>query len=76
MKKPAFCLCENKGADQLGSNCAADQGFCFHYIDITIPLLPKSKISSLCGCTAWFVLDLMESVGPDVKVTEHLAGLN
>ena len=25
----------------------ADQRLCFHYIDSTIPLLPKSKISSL-----------------------------
>ena len=25
MSKPAFCICENKGADQLGDNRAADQ---------------------------------------------------
>ena len=25
MRKPAFCICENKAADQLRSNCAADQ---------------------------------------------------
>ena len=42
-----FCLCENKGADQLGSNCEADQHLCFHFSDSTIPLLSKSKISSL-----------------------------
>ena len=24
MRKPDFCLCENKGADQLHSNCEAD----------------------------------------------------
>ena len=47
MRKPAFCICENKGADQLCSNSAADQRPCFRYIDITIPLLPKSEISSL-----------------------------
>ena len=31
--------------DQLCSNRAADQRLCFCYIDSTIPLLPKSKIS-------------------------------
>ena len=38
-------ICENKGTDQLLSNCAADQCFCFCYVDSIIPLLPKSKIS-------------------------------
>ena len=44
--KPAFCICENKDADQLHGNRAADQRLCFRYIDCTIPLLPKSEISS------------------------------
>ena len=43
MRKPAFCICENKGVDQLPSNCAADLPF-FSYIDSTVPLLPKFKI--------------------------------
>ena len=30
--KPDFHTCENKGADQLPSNCAADQRLCFRYI--------------------------------------------
>ena len=47
MRKPAFCICENKDPDQLRSNCAADQRLCFSYTDSTIPLLPKSEISSL-----------------------------
>ena len=34
MRKPAFCICESKDADQL------------RYTDCTIPLLPKSEISS------------------------------
>ena len=29
MRKPDFCICENKGADQLCSNCTADQHLCF-----------------------------------------------
>ena len=45
--KSAFCICENKDADQLRSNYAADQHLCFRNIDSTIPLLPKSEISSL-----------------------------
>ena len=47
VRKPAFCICENKDADQLRSNCAADQRLCFRYTDSTIPLLPKCEISSL-----------------------------
>ena len=47
MRKPAFCLCENKDTDQLRGNHEADQRLCFRYIDSTIPLLSKSKISSL-----------------------------
>ena len=46
VRKPEFCICENKDADQLHSNCAADQRLCFRYIDSTIPLLSKSEISS------------------------------
>ena len=45
MRKTDFCLCENKGADQLRSNCEADQRLCFRYTDrTTLPLL-ISKIS-------------------------------
>ena len=45
MRKPDFCLCENKGADQLCGNCEGDQRFCFRYPDSTIPPLPLPKIS-------------------------------
>ena len=47
MRKPDFCICENKDADQLRGNREADQRLCFRYTDSTIPLLRKSKISSL-----------------------------
>ena len=30
-RKPVFCICENKDADQLRSNCEADQRLCFCY---------------------------------------------
>ena len=47
VRKPDFCLCKNKDADQLRGNREADQRLCFRYIDSTIPLLSKSEISSL-----------------------------
>ena len=56
MRKPAFCICKNKDADQLRGDREADQlrgdreadqRLCFCYTDSTIPLLPKSEISSL-----------------------------
>ena len=47
MRKPAFCICENKDADQLRGNREADQRLCFRYTDSTVSLLPKYEISSL-----------------------------
>ena len=47
MRKLAFCICENKDADQLRGNREADQRLCFRYIDSTMPLLPKYKVSNL-----------------------------
>ena len=35
VRKPAFCICENKGADQLPGNWR----HCFPHIDSTVPLL-------------------------------------
>ena len=46
MIKSAFCIFENKDADQLRSNCAADQRLCFRYIDSTTPLC-KLEMSRL-----------------------------
>ena len=47
MRKPAFCIFENKDADQLRGSREADQRLCFRYTDSTIPLLSKSEISIL-----------------------------
>ena len=47
VRKPAFCICENKDADQLRGNREADQRLCFRYTASTISLLSKSEISSL-----------------------------
>ena len=46
MRKPAFCICENKDADQLRGNREADQRLCFRYTDSTIPLHPKFQAAS------------------------------
>ena len=47
MRKPTFCICENKDADQLCGKREADQRLCFRYIDSMIPLLSKPEISGL-----------------------------
>ena len=44
MRKPAFCICKNKDADQLRGNREAHQRLCFRHIDSMIPLLSKSEI--------------------------------
>ena len=49
MRKPAFYIWENKGADQLHAygNRAADQHLYFGFIGSIIPLISKYEISSL-----------------------------
>ena len=62
MRKPDICPCKNKDADQLCGNCEADQRLWFFYTDSSVPLLPKSEISSFLRssiaaqaglCQAW-----------------------
>ena len=57
MRKPTICIGENKDADQLRGNREADQCLCFRYTDSTIPLLPKSEISS------FYLLSVLVQVG-------------
>ena len=61
MRKPAFCICENKDADQLRGNREADQRLCFRYIESTIPLLFYIRnfkpLAIFCDCIARFVSD-------------------
>ena len=47
MRKTAFCICENKGGDQLCGIRAADQRLCFHHVDGTMPPRPNYDILSL-----------------------------
>ena len=48
MRKPTFCICENKDADQLRGNREADQRLCFRYIgsQSLFSLNPKFQASS------------------------------
>ena len=49
MRKPAFCMCETKYADQLRGNRGnreADLRLCFRCTDNAIPLLSKSEIQA------------------------------
>ena len=45
VRKPAFCICKNKDADQLRGNCEAYQHLYFRYRDSTIPLFSRLKRS-------------------------------
>ena len=48
MGKPTICIGENKGTDQLCSNCEADQRLCFRYTVQSIFFLnPKCQVSGL-----------------------------
>ena len=60
MGKPT-CISENKDADQLRGNREADQRLCFCYTDSTIPLLSKSKISSLYSSSVLVQADLCQT---------------
>ena len=46
MRKQDFCLCENKGTDQLRCNCEADQHLCFRY-NLFFLLNPKFQASTV-----------------------------
>ena len=76
MRKPAFCICENRDADQLRGNREADQCLCFRYLDSTIPLLPKSEMLSLWP-SLWlysrFVTDLVGN--PEARFSHNKAQL-
>ena len=56
MRKQDYCLCENKGADQLWRNCTADQPLCFRFMDSTGNF---KLLAFFRDCTGWFVLDLV-----------------
>ena len=60
MRKPAFCICENKDADQLRGNREADQRLSFRYIYSTIPLVPNTKFRASSHFVWLYSLDCVE----------------
>ena len=72
MRKLAFCICENKGTDQLRGNCAADLCLCFCYVYRTIPLLSKPVVIFL-DCTARLLFALVGN--PKDRVSHDAAQL-
>ena len=62
MRVPDFSRCKNKGADQLCSNCIADQCLCVCYTDSTFLLNPQFQASSLfCDCLSRFVSEMVKN---------------
>ena len=75
MRKPGFCICVNKDADQLRGNREADQHLCFRYMDSTILLILNFKsLTILCGCTAQFVWNLVGN--PEDRFSHYEAHLS
>ena len=66
MRKRDYCLCKNKYADQLCSNCTADVTaqltrplFLLHkQYNSSFFLIQNFKLLAICACTAPFVSDL------------------
>ena len=71
MRKPTICIGENKDADQLRSNCEADQRLCFRYMDSTIPLLSKSRISRLLPSSVLVQLGLCQTWSETTLLVNH-----
>ena len=57
-EKTKFLHMQNKGPDQLCSNCTADQRLCICYSDSTIHLLLIAQISSLWPASVTVQADL------------------
>ena len=66
VREPDFGLCENKGADQLFSNCTADQllSFLLHGLyNSSSTYTQNFKLLALfCDCTDHFVSDLIGNI--------------
>ena len=75
VRKPAFCIGENKGADQLCGDREADQRLCYRYIDSTMPctfyIRNFKPLAIFCGYTAEFVSDLVGN--PEERFSDYEA---
>ena len=67
-----FCLGKNKDADQLCSNCTADQRLCFCYMDSTILqiFLNPKFLSGYVTAQA----SLLDRVGTPGDLFSHVVG--
>ena len=61
MRKPAFCIWENKGADQLRGYGAADLISTFVYATSIVQSLFFLNLAIVCCCRAWFLFDLVRN---------------
>ena len=72
MRKPEFCLSENKGANQLRSDCEADHRLCFRYTDLSLVGNPEDRFSHVAaqinvkyeGCSNVCVQMLLLAIEP------------
>ena len=69
MRKPAFRICEKKAADQLRSNCAADQRLRFRYMDTKIPLNSKQLAIS---CDLFYSMVKFGNMGFSIGKSENI----
>ena len=58
MAEPSICTGENKGADQLHSNCEADRRLRFSLHGYSFLIQNFQLLAIFCACTARFVSDL------------------
>ena len=62
----AFCICENKGAENLSDNQPAEQRLCFRYIGSSTPQIPN-VIVKFQASSHLLWLNSMFCYGPDWK---------
>ena len=66
MRKPAFCICDNKDADQLRGNREADQRLCFRHTESKVQFL--FYLNTKFQASSHFVwLQSLVCVGPGRK---------
>ena len=66
MGKTAFCICENKGTDQLRGNHEADQRLCFRFTDSICSsenVQAELNLLSMHGLTAGFLMTWLIHLG-------------
>ena len=79
IRKSTICICENKGADQLRSNCEADQHLCFRYRDSAIPFLLKSQTNFMllaCFCNLYRLVCVRPGLKPKLLFYSHKGSNN